>query len=508
MTWNFASLKIGKRILPAVWMGLKVSLRDPGANRLRPFVILILLFWWVIAGGRMVFADDGKSSAEQTGEPNGVNSEVSLESFDFDKALEKVEIRQPISKYRLFGSLREDVAYGLSSPAEGFGYDRESPGLVSVRTKLELGLDYRFSDDVKARISGFGRYDGIFDIEGHSDFTDEYIRDRQWETELTETYLDMKFPHNFGLKIGRQIIAWGESNLGQVTDIANPRDNRDLGLLNLEDARLPVFAVLGTVFSEHWEVDVGSIHEMRPTQLAVKGSEFDQYARFRSSGIEIADDDIPQTGLKNPEWISRLSFRGRGGDIAFVYGDVFSDTPYLEMDADDDVLVPKFDRMQVYGLSGTRVFGSLLLRAEFAWQSGVKVMAKDESDNLHTVEKELGVGALGAEYSGFKDLMITTELLATRTSDYTSDLLVDNVSYSSLVDVQYSMLREKLTAFVRWVRFFDGNGDFLRADLTYNYNDFLTYRIGVAFYSDSDEDGSLYPYRGNDQVNFGIQWTF
>jgi hypothetical protein len=70
------------------------------------------------------------------------------------------------------------------------------------------------------------------------------------------------------------------------------------------------------------------------------------------------------------------------------------------------------------------------------------------------------------------------------------------------------MLREKLTAFVRWVRFFDGNGDFLRADLTYNYNDFLTYRIGVAFYSDSDEDGSLYPYRGNDQVNFGIQWTF
>ena len=41
-------------------------------------------------------------------------------------------------------------------------------------------------------------------------------------------------------KLGRQIVNWGRSDTVRVLDVINPLDNREPGLVDIEDLRLPV----------------------------------------------------------------------------------------------------------------------------------------------------------------------------------------------------------------------------------------------------------------------------
>jgi hypothetical protein len=173
---------------------------------------------------------------------------------------------------------------------------------------------------------------------------------QQWEQELKELYLDVEMLDNrLWLRIGRQTIVWGKTELFRSQDQFNPQDLALASLPDLEESRLALWAVRGTWsfydagpfddvrlelaanFDEFQPADLGRCGEPYAVVLVCAG-----YFGFLAHGFEgvgIAGVELP------PQWwhdSSGIEFGGRvewrwdrfSVSLSDFYG--YSDIPHIE----------------------------------------------------------------------------------------------------------------------------------------------------------------------------------
>ena len=81
---------------------------------------------------------------------------------------------------------------------------------------------------------------------------------------MGELWVEGPLLPDLDLKLGRQIVNWGRSDTLRVLDVLNPVDNREPGLLDLVDLRLPVgMAKLSYYPFPGWSVTGIAIPEIR-----------------------------------------------------------------------------------------------------------------------------------------------------------------------------------------------------------------------------------------------------
>jgi len=103
---------------------------------------------------------------------------------------------------------------------------------------------------------GFGSFDQNFDerdlVWNHGASQDEYA--------LMELYMDLEmFDSRLWLRVGKQNIVWGKTELFRTTDQFNPQDIGLSSLPSLEDSRIPLWS-LRAVYSLY---DVGPLQDVR-----------------------------------------------------------------------------------------------------------------------------------------------------------------------------------------------------------------------------------------------------
>jgi len=117
--------------------------------------------------------------------------------------------------------------------------------------------------------------------EGEFDSMDQTFRQQEleWnrgasqqdEKELKELYADIElFDSRLWLRIGKQTIVWGKTELFATTDVVNPRDLALASLPTLEESRIALWAVRA-VWSFY---NVGPLEDVR-LELAVKYDQFE-----------------------------------------------------------------------------------------------------------------------------------------------------------------------------------------------------------------------------------------
>ncbi len=148
----------------------------------------------------------------------------------------------------VFGYITQEVHYGLVRNK----YDVQS-GFNSFLTSAMLEIGYMPTDNLKFFTSGYFEADWAYEILGNGrnnqwdakGFGDsrhhQYIRD-DWNDWLREAHVTYTTP-NFYLRIGKQIVQWGESN-AQVTNRINPIDQRrGVTDVKLDNTILPTWLV-------------------------------------------------------------------------------------------------------------------------------------------------------------------------------------------------------------------------------------------------------------------------
>jgi len=173
---------------------------------------------------------------------------------------------------------------------------------------------------------------------------------QQDEKELKEAYLDIElFTARLWLRIGKQSIVWGKTELFRTTDQFNPQDIALASLPSLEESRIPLWAVRGVWsfwsvgplqdvrlemafnFDQHESDDLGACGEPYTVNLVCEltfGGFAHGTAGVGIAGIDRPDD--PWESLKGWELGARLEFRWDRFSFALIDFWGYDDRPYLD----------------------------------------------------------------------------------------------------------------------------------------------------------------------------------
>ncbi|MCZ6823960.1 MAG: DUF1302 family protein, partial [Deltaproteobacteria bacterium] len=219
-------------------------------------------------------------------------------------------------------SVSASYAYAHDSSEE---IKKEYRGLAVLRTQLSLELDLNLPREWKARVAGRGFYDFAYAIQGRDNFTRDAKQAQVNEVEFQEVWLQGSLLPQLDLKFGRQIVSWGRSETIRILDILNPLDNREPGLVDIEDLRLPVTMTRLDYYYGAWTLTGIAVHETRFNEDPDFGSE------FFPVDIELPSEETPANGGSNTEWAAALTGIFSGWDLSLHWARFFDDRPHLEL---------------------------------------------------------------------------------------------------------------------------------------------------------------------------------
>lgn len=327
---------------------------------------------------------------ELPGELEGFGEEDPLAGFDEPAAMDHrfpEEDRSPLHTTGSF-KLSSAYAYGHKAPASGA---TDNGGLSRLRGEGELELTYRMPHDWKARVEARAFYDALFALRDDGDFTDAHKRSLETEAEIKEAWVAGTLAKGLDLKAGRQIMVWGKSDNIRVADVLNPLDNREPGMTDIEDLRLPVAMTRLDYSRGDWVFTAVLVHEHRFGKLPPGGSDFFPFP------FAMPPEETPESSFDTTR--PALAAKGyfTGWDASFYLAQYDSDEWYLENGVRTHPLVT------MAGAAVNAVSGSWLFKGEAAHLWNLKFTGLPEQKNRLDL-------LAGAEYTGFTDATLSLEI--------------------------------------------------------------------------------------------------
>jgi hypothetical protein len=267
--------------------------------------------------------------------------------------------------------------------------------LSRLRAELQLEAEYRLLQwKMFAGVKGW--YDFAYALNGRDSYTSQTLDSYEWEAELREAYVQGGLTENLDVKLGRQVVVWGRSDHFRVTDILNPLDNREPGLTDIEDLRLPVTMSKMDYYQGVWQFSLIAVHEHRASKLPTFGSD------FYPSTILLTPEKMPANSLRNTSLALEARAILPGWDISFYEANYYTDQV---------TIVPSFPpvqehrRINMAGAAMNVARVNFLYILEVAHLTGLRFMADYPRDYART---DL---LAGVEYRGFNDTTISLDLV-------------------------------------------------------------------------------------------------
>ena len=149
-------------------------------------------------------------------------------------------------RHTVYGWVRNNLGF--------FTEYNEGSDLATNRTWARLYLDSKISDKLSIWVAAQAVFEPEYDVEESAaaksqtgEWLEDYHEYDQFEDVIRELYFDYRFNKSHSLRVGRQIVIWGESLTTRVGDVIHP-DNGEFtfAFANLEDTRIPQWIIKGT----------------------------------------------------------------------------------------------------------------------------------------------------------------------------------------------------------------------------------------------------------------------
>lgn len=457
--------------------------------------------------------------ADELDEALGVFDEISTTVITGEKRVDPSD-----SPYGyVIGSIALSASYNFRdhdaiNPDTGGTTDWQ--GLSKLRTKLYLEHNKSFNDNWQTRISGYGFYDSVFSVRDREDYSNDVLDDYEHESEFQEVWVLGKVRDNLDVKLGRQVVNWGRADSFRVLDVLNPLDNREPGLVDIEDLRLPItMAKMDYFFDEHWNTTLIAIPEMRFSKNAPPGHDF--YVQ----GSKDFEENKPEH-ISDTSFAAALTGIYSGWDISFHAARYWRDTPYLNPVFDpvanpaDPLQKSTFEHSHttMVGAAGNITLGSWLYKAELALLDGLDYTLYSNQPvyglmPTSTTEKNRVDALAGVEYFGIANTSFSIEVAHQYIPDFDTAMtpVMPATEEKNTTGVAFRAThsafndRMDLTAVVFGSFGEDGGG--ARFDAEYDIRDALVLTGGVIFYEESDHI-PFNTYYQNDRIFGEIKYSF
>jgi hypothetical protein len=429
--------------------------------------------------------------------------EEDLELFDDTPAIiipkDTTEVKKHTFKMDL--SLATAYNYAHKAPQEK---QTDYRGLSRLKRKMNIALDSKWSSSWQSKLEISNFYDFVYDLNDR-DYSEDVIDTYQSEFEVREAYVQGSLSKQVDLKIGRQIVIWGKSDSIRLNDVINPLDNRELGMTDIEDLRLPVFMTKLDYYIGAWNISTMIIHESRTQKEAGIGSDYLPTHIFPlPKGSVFPKDTSPESTIENTQFALALNGTFTGWDLSFYTAKVLDSKWHFE----NNKKIRTYSPIRIIGLADAVVLSSWLLKSEIAYIQDLKY-------NSTIDEKNRFDALIGLEYNGIKNLNTSIEIANRHLLDYETKMqkapdFTYNDEQQIASRISYSFNHEKgLIGFLHTVFTAKNkvNGGFSRLWLNYDLTDNIEYNIGVIDYI-GGEKLFLDAISNNDKVFADISYHF
>ncbi len=402
----------------------------------------------------------------------------------------------PRRNWRLGGAFTQSAAWNYAHAAPDPG-EPDFRGLSRMRSKLGMEIQGSLGESVKAFASGYLFHDFAFAIQGRDQYSEALLDSLETEAELGETWLRKSFSPRLDLTLGRQIVVWGKSDNLRITDIVNPLDNREPGIVDIEDLRLPLTMAKLDWSRGPWAVSAMAIPEIRFNKNPPFGSDF-----YPLPGGPLPEE-VPGDGGANTEYAAALKGFFSGWDLSLHWAQVFDDQAHRELVGGQPLL--RHSRLTMVGAAANLARGPWLLKGEAAHFSGLRF------STMPGETRERTDVLLGVEYAGFRDTSLSFEVADRHIHDY-GDLLATEVEEDDWqMALRYTgdFLHARLQVTALWAGFGPrgDDGGFTRLSASYELANALTLTAGVIAY----RSGDRLPFNAiddNDRVFGEVKYSF
>lgn len=292
---------------------------------------------------------------------------------------------------------------------------------------------------------------------------------------------------------GTGYVVWGKSDNLRVTDVLNPLDLREPGLVDIEDLSLPLTMLKADYYLGDWGLSAIAIPEIRFNKTPASGSDFFPFA------TPMPSERVPADGFGNAEYALAANGVFSGWDLSFYWADIYDDNPHLVIMENGARLA--HNRLKMAGAAVNVAAGNWLLKSEIATISGLDFVGtrKRHHDLL-----------VGAEYAGFRDATVSLEVVRRHVVGFDSTLAaaggVEN-EYQTALRYTGDFLHDRLelTALASLSGAELDEGGFARVSAQYDLRDALTLSGGTVLYWEGERAPAI---ADNDRVFVEMKYSF
>ena len=374
-------------------------------------------------------------------------------------------------------SLKHEVSYKFASPKRVVN-NRSSVRLEYSKAltsnlyfRLDTKLNLHWSNDHRARAK------------------DE---DPFRELVTREAYLQSSFG-NTSFRLGYQILPWGVSEGGAITDEVSPRNSAEFFFVSLEESRVGQPMLTADHFGDTGQWTAFFVPRPGYNKYPDRGSEYDIPGAFDRNA---PDDDWDNAGTW--EFGARWKRTFGKSDISLMAARLI----------DNDYLVRQ-QRFRMYGLTANVAIDNLLLRAEVALKQPRAFFARSAGGSaLSIVESDQFDSSFGFDYSpGGRALTYSAEVIWSRLLDWDGDIVGrERNEYSLVGSVSNRFFNDDLT--LSWLTIYTRPyASFQHRFLSsYLIDDNSTVYFEFFYPDERDERSGTWPYR--DQKQFVVRYQY
>ena len=312
----------------------------------------------------------------------------------------------------------------------------------------------------------------------------------------------------WGIRIGRQKVAWGKADGIDITNVVCPSDMSSLAAMTSDDSKLPIDAIRFSFSGNQFTADAFWIPFFTP---AVLPSE-------KIAGVPI---EKPELAIWNGEYGLKLSGYFSMFDVSLYgfYG--WEDTPFVNYKIDmtnPSSVIPsaKYEHMAMFGLDTAIPIGPTVLRAETAFfpkrhfQKDAQTIVKENMTGTAETTKDLNQlnALIGLDWmpSGW-----------TLTAQYFCDYVFGNLdnldrkdayTHGATLSISKSLLNETMDLSLAGVVNFNAFDSLINPSLSYSLSDQINLETGAyILLPGPDEDGTYGAYKDYSTIYINVKFS-
>lgn len=385
-------------------------------------------------------------------------------------------------------TLKHEIASRINRPHD----------TVNNRTSFRIEYEKFFLDDFYLRfdtkLTAFWGSDHRAQAEGDSVFFENSSRDAYVQYSKGDT----------SFKLGRQILIWGESDGGAITDVISPRNFSELFFISLEEARIGQFMATADHFSPAGNWSFFYVPDAQFNEYPEPGTAYYLDPFQGAAVVRGRDTDQGEYGLRWKRTFGRSDVSVMAAHL--VDNDLSLRAAGVAADGRPLILRER-QRFDMLGSTFNYASGNWLFSGELAAKSP-KALGTAE---FHLLDRSLIDASLRGEYALGKGgtHSVSLELTNSHVLDWTPLIAGTPRNTASLVlGWNNTFFNENLTASLLSVYSKPYTSLQHSLFLAYKWNDRVSFNLDLFYLDVDDRRSSLFGYKRDNNAVFRILYQF